>query len=271
DGTGIHAPAATFIKMTGTGVFQWRIRAHFPKKTFDTIPGPWTPYASFTRTIREPANPEHAVGQNRLLLTWNEKTGAKRYQVQISAREDFAPALETVKTDNANFASTLNHPTYAPGGTFWWRVAAVDADNNVGDYTAARQFTLPKLLAPPAPPPPPPPPVVTPPPPPPPTVTPPPPSSTVKALRLSARGYPIKGRRVRITVTVRNKTTLAAVQGASVRVSGAGVSARTKTSRAGGTVAFYVRATRLGRVTFRGSKAGFQTAYLYRRVLNLSR
>jgi hypothetical protein len=269
DGKGLHPAAATFIKMTGTGVFQFRIRANFPKETFDTIPGPWTPYASFTRTIREPGNPQHDVGQNRVLLTWNEKTGAKRYQVQISAREDFAPALETVKTDNANFASMLNHPTYSPGGTFWWRVAAVDADNNVGDYTATRQFTLPKLLAP-APTTPPPPPVVT--PPPPSTVTPPsPPPASVKALRLSARGYPIKGRRARITVTVRNKATLATVRGASVRVSGAGVPARTKASGTGGTVVFYVRATRLGRVTFRGSKAGFQTAYLYRRVLNLSR
>jgi hypothetical protein len=268
NGEGLHPAAATFIKMTGTGVFQFRIRANFPRKTFNTTPGPWTPYSSFTRTIREPGNPQHNVGQNRLLLTWNEKAGAKRYQVQISAREDFAPALETVKTDNANFASALNHPTYSPGGTFWWRVAAVDADGTVGDYTAARQFVLPKLLAP-APTTPPPPPVGT--PPPPPTVTPPSPASTAKALRLSARGYPIKGRRVRITITVRNKATLAAVRGASVRVSGAGVPARTKASGTGGTVVFYVRPTRLGRVTFRGSKAGFQTAYLYRRVLSLSR
>ncbi len=82
----------------------------------------------------------------------------------------------------------------------------------------------------------------------------------VKALRLSTKGWPIKGRRVRITVAVRNKATLAGVRGASVRVSGAGVARRTKTSRTGGKLVFYVRATRVGRVTFRAPKAGFETA-----------
>jgi hypothetical protein len=247
DGEGIGPAAVTFIKMTGSGVFQWRVRAEFPTKT-GTTKGPWTPYGSFTRTIREPANPQHDVGQNRLLLTWDPKTGAKRYRVQISAREDFAPAMETLfGTDNPNFASTLNHLSYSPGGTFWWRVAAVDANGTVGDYTAARQFTLPKLLAPPT--------------------TTPPPAPTVKYLRLSAKGYAVKGRRVPITITVRNRANLAAVRGATVRVSGAGVTPRTKTTGLRGKVVFYVRATRLGRVTFRASKLGYQAAVLYRPVL----
>jgi hypothetical protein len=72
---------------------------------------------------------------------------------------------------------------------------------------------------------------------------------------------------VPITITVRDKATLAAVRGASVRVSGAGVAARTKATGLRGKVVFYVRATRLGRVTFRGSKAAYRTAYLYRSVL----
>ena len=265
DGTGIHASAATFVQMTGTGVFQWRVRAHFPKQQFGTTAGPWTPYGSFTRTIREPAGAQHDAGQNRLLLAWDPKTGAKRYRVQLSAREDFAPAIETLTTDNPNFAPTLSFPTYAPGGTFWWRVAAVDADGTVGDYTAARQFSLPKLLAPPAPPPPPPP---TLPPPPPPVGPQPPPVVTPKALRLSAKGFPVKNRRVPITITVRDKASLAVVRGASVRVSGAGAAVRTKVTGLGGKVVFYVRAARTGRVTFRASKAAYQTVYLYRSVLS---
>jgi hypothetical protein len=46
------------------------------------------------------------------------------------------------------------------------------------------------------------------------------------------------------------------------------VPVRTKVTGLRGKVVFYVRATRVGRVTFRGSKAAYRTAYLYRTVLS---
>ena len=53
---GFRTPVASFIKMTGTGVFHWRVRAEFPKDTTGTVPGPYSATQSFTRTIGEPVN-----------------------------------------------------------------------------------------------------------------------------------------------------------------------------------------------------------------------
>jgi hypothetical protein len=62
-----------------------------------------------------------------------------------------------------------------------------------------------------------------------------------------------------VTLTVRNAS-FQPVQGASVRVSGAGVKAATKLSNAEGKVVFRIRATKYpGKVTFKITKAGFTT------------
>jgi len=50
-----------------------------------------------------------------------------------------------------------------------------------------------------------------------------------------------------------------------VRASGAGVLS-TKVTGAAGSVRFYLKPTKLGTVTFRVSKSGFTTAFLYRKV-----
>ncbi len=74
-------------------------------------------------------------------------------------------------------------------------------------------------------------------------------------------GYPVKGKRKTITVTVRNAS-FQPVEGANVRVSGAGVNAVTKQSNASGAVTFRVRAKRYpGTVTFKITKTGFETEY----------
>jgi hypothetical protein len=76
-----------------------------------------------------------------------------------------------------------------------------------------------------------------------------------------SEGYPVKGRRKRITLTVRNAS-FQPVAGARVRVSGAGVNVNTKTTGSTGKVSFRVRARKYpGKVTFRVSKTGFTTLY----------
>ena len=40
DYSDIRTPAASFIKMTGTGVWHWRVRAEFPEASTGTTPGP---------------------------------------------------------------------------------------------------------------------------------------------------------------------------------------------------------------------------------------
>jgi hypothetical protein len=209
--------------------------------------GPWSPLSDFTRTIREPTNPTEEFGERRLVFRWDPKLGAVNYRVQISQRPDFAIPFDTAITDIPRWSSRLLQPPYAAGGTFYWRVAAADHSIlNAGDYTAGRAFTLPPIPAS--------------------NLISNPPNTQLKLIRLGARGVPVKGRRVPITIRVKDRATLQPIMGARVRVSGAGVPPRTKTTGVTGSVRFYVRATRLGRVAFRATKTGYQTAYLYRQV-----
>jgi hypothetical protein len=241
--------AFTATLMKGPGIWQWRSRANFPKiGQILTTDGPWSATSSFRRTIREPANPSEEFGERRLVFRWSAKPAAFNYRVQVSTRRDFGIVLDSKTTDIPRWAPSLSAPTYATGGTYYWRVAAADdVALNVGDYTAERPFTLPAIPVTPI--------VITPPPPP-----------TLKLIRMGARGYPVRRRRVAVTIRVKDRTTLQPIMGARVRVSGAGVVPRTKTTSVGGSVRFWVRATRLGRVAFRATKAGYQTAYLFRQV-----
>jgi hypothetical protein len=140
-----RSASATFIKMTGTGKWGWRVRAQFPKPLgTQTQPGAWSPTTPFTRSISEPGAAKTEVSGTSVLLSWNAKNGAKNYRVQISQRADFQVSLEQVDTDNTAYAPLLTSPTYMAGGSFWWRVAAMDEDRNIGDFSAAQKFDLPK-------------------------------------------------------------------------------------------------------------------------------
>src|ERR671918_644067 len=144
-------PSAAFTptEMKGPGIWHWRVRANFPQVGSSAVtPGPWTQSSAFTRTIREPANPSAEAGQGRLVFRWDSKLGARNYRVQVSTRPDFSMLVETTATENASYAPSLGQFAYAAGGTFYWRVAAADdLFANVGDYTAARSFSLPSLAA----------------------------------------------------------------------------------------------------------------------------
>jgi hypothetical protein len=106
--------------------------------------GPWTPWFSYTRTIREPTNAlETSTGPRRVALAWDAKAGARNYRVQISTRPDFTSIIDNQATDNPSFAPLLTHFAYAAGGTFYWHVAAADdVVLNVGDFSPTRAFTL---------------------------------------------------------------------------------------------------------------------------------
>jgi hypothetical protein len=215
------------------------VRAEFPTdSTFSTIAGPWSEPAIFTHTIREPIDRTSDVGQNRLVLQWAAKTGTKQYKVQVSAREDFSPYIESKLTDNPAFAPTLISSSYANGGTFWWRVAAVDSDSNVGDW-GTQTVDLPPLSTGGG-------------------------GSTTKTFSLSTNGYFVKGRYKTVYVYAKDSDTLAPVSTATVRLSGCGLSS-TKYTNSSGAARFYLKATKKGTATFRVSRAGYETKYIYRK------
>jgi hypothetical protein len=238
---GFPSTASSWQTLTGVGIMTLKVRAEFPTaSTVTTVPGPWSATSTFTHTIREPQNPTSDVGQNRLLLHWDAKTGMKHYKVQISAREDFSPYIEQKTTDDPRFASTMLSSTFTNGGHFWWRVAGVDADGNTGDWST-RTFDLPAMSGSGGP-----------------TVS--------GTFRLSSSGKLVKNRYKTIEIVVKDSVSLAPLRFASVRASGSGISVTTKLTNSSGVARFYLKPTRAKTVTFRVSKSGYTTAYLYKKV-----
>jgi hypothetical protein len=232
-----RSAAFTAVKMTGTGVWGWRVRAVFPKQLgTQTQPGPWSATKPYIRTIAEPGGTRTEKSGISVLLSWNAKPAAKNYRVQISSRADFQQSVEQVDTDNTSYAPTLVSRAYLDGGTFWWRVAAQDEDRNMGDFSPAQQFTLARQ----------------------------PGGGPIALKRLSLATKVLKGKGRRVTVTV--KSNRRAVRGALVRVFARGVTPlKAKTNRYG-RVTFRLKKLGRGdrlilrRLRFHAAKTGFLTA-----------
>jgi hypothetical protein len=143
DLSGIRAAALTPILMTGTGVFHWKVRAVFAQ-SIGTVTGPYSKTMAFTRTISAPRGARAIRGGGGALLSWRPKPGAKTYQVQIAGSPDFN-AAERITTSATSFAPLLNAFYFgASSRVRYWRVAAVDSMNNVGNFTRPGRFLAPK-------------------------------------------------------------------------------------------------------------------------------
>jgi hypothetical protein len=227
-----RSAAASFGKMTGTGVLGIRVRANFPTKTSQTTPGPWSSTVHFTRTMGEPTGAATDATANHLLFNWDAKPGTKQYRVLVANREDFAQTVEDVRTDNTAYAPTLTAAAYTAGGTFWWKVAAYDEDNNVGDFTRAHSFTLAK--------------------------TSPDRPGVVRVsqrLRIGVKGRLRAKRMSRIVVTIRAGGRV--VAGAKVRGLARGLRPRWRATNRRGQVVFRFRPKRKGLAVFQATKRGY--------------
>jgi hypothetical protein len=224
DFSGFRTPTASFIKMTGTGVWHWRVRAEFPKDAGGNTPGPFSATQSFTRTIGEPTNASTDSAKDHVLLSWNARLGVKEYKVQISSSPDFSRTVESVTTDNTSYAPPMTSYSWGSGGPFYWHVAGVDEDRNQGDWTPAQQINL------------------------------------DPRLRVTVSGVVRHGRKSLVRVSVvdgRGKRVL----GARVRLTGSGIKARVKRTNAYGRATFTVKPRKRGKLVVAATKAGFQPAY----------
>jgi hypothetical protein len=221
---GWRSSAVTFVKLDGTGVWHWRVRALFPTLSVtQPVSGPWSDRQPFTNKMSAPSGATTASQGHGMLFTWDPKVGASRYQVEVSARADFGGALvERVSVDNPHFAPLLTMLGYQNGGTLYWRVAAVDENRNVGETTAPLLFNLPPRL------------------------------------RVQASGFLQKGKAGKLQVTVTDSAQKA-MKGATVRLSGAGVS-RTLRTGASGKIVVNVRPRRTGDITVTVTRSGYQPA-----------
>ncbi len=235
DGTNYAPTSVTAIKMTGAGHFRWQVRANYP----GGVHGPYTSLMDFTRTIHEPQNLASTSGPSQLLLSWDPKTAAKQYVVQIAKNTSFSSIIDPLTTDNTSYAPKLTSSSYTSGGTFYWRVRAKDADGNQGDWSPVKDFDFAGTTS----------------------------GGTggTSKFKLSSSGRLVKKHLTKVTITAKNASTLNPVFAATVKASGAGVST-TKFTTTSGVAIFYLKPTKLGKVTFKVTKSGYQTAYLYKKV-----
>jgi hypothetical protein len=227
--SGLRMRAATFVYLFGPGIWRWRVRAEFPKLPSGTVTGPWSSYVPFIRTLGEPSNVRTSQSGNHVLLLWNWKLGAQDFRVQISQRPDFATTLDDVTTDNTSFAPVLTHPFYVNGGEFYWRVAARDKNFNLGDWSQAQKIDI------------------------------------AQRLRVAVNVPVLRKRWTRVIVSV-SSSAGKRISGARVRVSGAGIKARTRLTNRLGQASFRLRPRKRGRLTFSATKAGFANGALSMRI-----
>jgi hypothetical protein len=224
DFSGFRSPVMTPVLMYGTGIFHWRVRAEFPRSPLGLTPGPYSATYAFTRTIREPTGAHASFSRDHILLSWDSKPGAKRYRVQISGTPDFARLVENVVTDNTSYAPLLKYPGFRTlnTGRLFWRVAAMDEGDNVGD------FTQPQLI------------------------------TRIRRMEISLRGTVKRNQKGTLTVTVSDFETAGGVSAATVRVSGAGIRRRAARTNSFGGVRLILRPTRKGALLVTVSKRGYE-------------
>jgi hypothetical protein len=211
----------TPISFYGTGIWQWKVRARFPRSNGGETPGPYSAPQAFTRRIDAPTGPRSVGSPGRVLFSWDPGPMAKEYKVQAAASDSFATIFDTHTTQNAAYAPLLTLPGYLDGGTIYWRVAAVDEGNNIGAWTV-RSITLPKRM------------------------------------RFTAVGLLVRKHRGIATVTVTNAKGRP-LAGARIRAAGAGIR-RTRRSSRKGIALFKLRPRRSGTIVFRATKAGFRSS-----------
>jgi hypothetical protein len=134
-----------------------------------------------------------------------------------------------VTTDNTSYAPLLLHPNYVNGGTLFWRVAAMDENRNTGEFAPAQKINI------------------------------------AQRLRMAANGQPRRRRWTRVTISVSDPAGRP-VPAATVRVSGAGIRARSARTGRRVRVTFMLRPRTRGRLSFTARKAGFAAGGLSIRI-----
>jgi hypothetical protein len=201
----VTSPRFTPTEFYGNGIWKWRVRANFPSSTATTVSGPYTAPQDYVRRLLPPGRARATITAKRVLFSWDADGAGREYRLQVARDDSFTDLVETVRTPNTTYAPLLEG-AYADSARLYWRVAVQDQGNNLGAFSRGVLRLPPRLkvkLGP-----------------------------RVARTRASTR--------MRVTVT-----DLAGrrVRGATVRVRGAGVSARGRTSK-GGTVTLRIRPAR---------------------------
>jgi hypothetical protein len=141
------------------GQYYWRVRV----RRYQNITNDWTAPETFTLTLPKPSglaphdpDPLHAV-DHAPTLCWNHLSASSggvpvltawKYRVQVSNNSAFGAILETAETEQKCWTTARGYAD----GTYYWRVAMMDGQGRLGDYSAAavftKQYPVPTLVSP---------------------------------------------------------------------------------------------------------------------------
>jgi uncharacterized repeat protein (TIGR01451 family) len=152
-----HTPVGTLAQ----GQYYWRVRV----KRSGFVTNDWTPSQTFTLTLPYPADLHHpltgipglvrpgrgfdepiGVVSNTPTLCWTPLLASEsgipvlaawKYRIQVSRDPTFSTIYDTADTEQACWTSTRGYDD----GTYYWRVAIMDGEGRVGDYSTAATFT----------------------------------------------------------------------------------------------------------------------------------
>lgn len=85
-----------------------------------------------------------ALPEMPLKSQWHNVLGVSAYQVQIATTPDFSGPL----IESGDLKKTVYHSQELKGGTYYLRVRSLAEDGYAGDWSAAREFSVVKLLPP---------------------------------------------------------------------------------------------------------------------------
>ncbi len=138
------ATSYTPLNQLKDGTYYWRVAM----RRSNSVLGQWTPTLSFTKKSLAPTplspingkviNEQPTFKWTAVLTPTSEpRIAAPLYQFQLDEDANFgSPA--TYKTQSTSFTIPGHKSLY--DGTFYWRVAVVDASNNVGPYSEPQEF-----------------------------------------------------------------------------------------------------------------------------------
>ena len=234
DFSGFRMPAVSFQRMTGTGVFHWRVRAEFPKEGFGNVPGPYSAPVAYTRTLGEPGGATVDSAPDHVLFMWNAKFGVKEYRLELSSRPDLLP---DVYIDELTKLVDHVHPLpFAPLREAIAEDIGLEHFASIDEQPLA-SASIAQIQQ----------------------------VSLLPRMHLVASGKLKKKRMRRVSLHVTGADGLS-LSGVTVRVSGAGLKARSKRSSKYGNLSFLLKPPRRGTVLFRATKTGYQVALASLRV-----
>ncbi len=98
--------------------------------------GEYSPYQTFTKQYPVTTLVSPITGStisSTPTFVWTPVDGAAAYRLEVSLYPTFSPTYDAVTTNNTRFTPTKIYPD----GTYYWRVAIIDADNRMGPFNNA--------------------------------------------------------------------------------------------------------------------------------------